>query len=119
MPFSRRRPFDLAFCLAAALAAAGCAPRGCGAPTALDFVDAADRRADIAHAGLVRDSVGSTPTADPRTQQCSVWERVHVADAGQAGRIAYRPQHYLVTDLDTGLKVSAMPGDPLSPLQPR
>ena len=103
----------------AATTLAGCTPAGCSNPYVLDWLDTADRGADLTYLGLVRDGVRSAPGATPDTRLCSVWQRVrnpnYTAAPGQqppAGQtpVLLRPQHYLVTEMNQGWRVT-----PLSP----
>ena len=97
---------------------AGCAAPGCNNPYVLDWLDNADRNADLAYLGLVRDGVGSQPGATPDTRLCSVWQRVrnpnYAAGPGQPPRpgqprVLLRPQRYTVTEINQGWRVRPLP----------
>ncbi len=100
--------------LALALAQAGCAARDCDNPYVLAFVDAADRKADLSHLGLVRDgdAVRTDPGMTANTQRCTIWERVRNPAYGTAPdqpAALLRPQHYTITQIDDGWRVEGLP----------
>ena len=93
---------------------AGCAARGCDNPYVLDYVEAADRRSDLAHLGLVRDAVRSDPAASPNAKVCTVWERVRNPAYGPPNQpeALLRPQRYTITQVDDGWRVEGLPLPP-------
>lgn len=96
-----------ALCLATG-ALAGCAEQSCANPYVLDFVDSADRRASLAHVGLIRDAVRTDPGARPSLAHCTVWERVRNPAYGVAPNqpeVLLQPQHFSVTKIDDGWRV--------------
>lgn len=88
-------------CLAA-LGLAGCAPQACSNPYVLDFVAAADRKAELAHLGLVRDSVRTDPTLDPDVADCAVWQRLRNPAGGPP---LLQAQHFQVRRVENGWRV--------------
>jgi hypothetical protein len=98
--------------LALSLASAGCATRTCGNPYVLDFVDAADRKADLSHLGLVRDAVRTDPSTAPDVERCAVWERVRNPAYGTTSNQPaelLRAQHFQITHIDVGWRVDGLP----------
>ncbi len=88
---------------AALVALSGCASRGCGNPYVLDFLDHADRQADLTHVGLLRAPVSSAPGATPDRLSCSVWEQVRPVGTSQ---LVLRPQYYHLQHVSDGWKLS-------------
>ncbi|MCQ8279231.1 hypothetical protein NFI95_12335 [Acetobacteraceae bacterium KSS8] len=91
-------------CSAAMALLAGCAPRSCANPYVLDFLDQADARADVWHAGILHDPVVTAPGATPDLLRCSVWEQVRRPGDG---RIVLRPQYFTLRHLGEGWEIAA------------
>ena len=80
----------------------------------LDYVDAADRKADLAHLGLVRDAdaVRTEPGLAASTERCTIWERVRnpaYRTAPNQPEALLRAQHYTITQVDDGWRIDGLP----------
>lgn len=87
---------------------AGCGGHSCDNGYVLDFIDAEDRQADLAHLGLVRDAVRTAAGPTATSARCSVWEKVRNPAYGTTPSqpaSLLRPQYFTVTRIDDGWKV--------------
>lgn len=109
------RPAALPTALAAAPAArlgalglalallSGCASPTCSNPYVLDFLDHADRQADLAHIGLLRGSARTAPGAGPDQLSCSIWEQVRTPGTRA---LQLRPQYYQIRHVSDGWQIA-------------
>lgn len=81
----------------------GCASPTCSNPYVLDFLDHADRQADLAHVGLLRGSARTAPGAGPDQLSCSIWEQVRTPGAGT---VRLRPQYYQLRHVSDGWQIA-------------
>ena len=85
------------------LSLGGCAEPNCGNPYVLDFLDHADRQADLAHAGLLRGSARTAAGATPDRLSCSIWEQVRTPGVRP---LSLRPQYYQVKHVADGWELT-------------
>jgi hypothetical protein len=81
----------------------GCASPTCSNPYVLDFLDHADRQADLAHVGLLRGSARTAPGAGPDQLSCSIWEQIRTPGTRA---VQLRPQYYQMRHVSDGWQIA-------------